>query len=117
MSEPTVVCPRCGRRSSDPEEVELRYCRACQEFHEELLRQQRNRRRARQRGEHRRDGRVISQVYVGRNGMVLVFDQYGEQMPGYQGELAEVAALIREAGFPLARFQIAGEPPGDDAVG
>jgi hypothetical protein len=42
---------------------------------------------------------VITDVYRFKNGNVLVFDQYGQQMPGYQGLWDEVEQKIREAGY------------------
>jgi hypothetical protein len=39
---------------------------------------------------------VISHVYIWQNGLVMVFDQFGEQMPEYQGEEAEMLPKIRE---------------------
>jgi hypothetical protein len=40
------------------------------------------------------DDRVITQVYVFGNGMVMVFDQHGKQMPDYQGVVADVMSKI-----------------------
>lgn len=43
--------------------------------------------------------RIITNVYVFPNGMVMVFDQHGKQMPDYQGRSDEVIPRIRAAGF------------------
>jgi hypothetical protein len=40
--------------------------------------------------------KVIKNVYVFGNGMVMTFDQYGQQMPKYQGRYEEVIGSIRE---------------------
>lgn len=37
----------------------------------------------------------ITNVYAFTNGMVIVFDQYGKQMPEYQGRYEEVIDKIR----------------------
>ncbi len=37
----------------------------------------------------------IKNVYVFGNGMVMVFDQFGQQMPEYQGRDEDVRAKIR----------------------
>ena len=37
---------------------------------------------------------VIASIYVFPNGMVAVCDQFGQQMPGYQGEWSEKKADI-----------------------
>lgn len=41
----------------------------------------------------------ITNVYVFGNGMAMVYDQYGKQMPEFQGRAAEVLPKIRDAGF------------------
>ncbi len=41
----------------------------------------------------------ITNVYRWANGMVMVFDQFGHQMPDFQGPAAEVLPKIRAAGF------------------
>jgi len=33
---PSIVCPRCGRRSYSRRDVEQRYCGACHMFHEDM---------------------------------------------------------------------------------
>ncbi len=39
----------------------------------------------------------ISNVYRWQNGMVMVFDQYGNQMPKYQGKWSECSeAILRD---------------------
>jgi hypothetical protein len=43
--------------------------------------------------------RRITNVYNWANGMTMVFDQYGEQMPEFQGRTDEVMPKIRAAGF------------------
>lgn len=37
----------------------------------------------------------IAKVILWQNGLVMVFDQAGEQIPGYQGKLEEVEEKIR----------------------
>lgn len=32
---PSIVCPRCGRRSFALRDVQMRYCGACHRFHDE----------------------------------------------------------------------------------
>ena len=39
--------------------------------------------------------RIISHVYRFDNGMVMMFDQFGEQMPDYQGYYTDVIDAIR----------------------
>jgi hypothetical protein len=39
--------------------------------------------------------RKITDVYIWQNGMVMTFDQFGEQMPEYQGRREEVLDKIR----------------------
>lgn len=41
----------------------------------------------------------ITNVYSFTNGMTMVFDQFGQQMPDYQGRTEEVVPKIRAAGF------------------
>ena len=43
--------------------------------------------------------RKITNVYNWANGMTMVFDQYGQQMPEFQGRTEEVIPKIRAAGF------------------
>jgi hypothetical protein len=38
---------------------------------------------------------IITKVFLFPNGMVMVFDQYGEQMPEYQGHYRDVHEKIR----------------------
>lgn len=45
------------------------------------------------------DAPRITSVYSFTNGMTMVFDQNGKQMPEFQGLTAEVMPLIRAAGF------------------
>lgn len=33
---PSIVCPKCKRRSHHPQDVEFRYCGACGGFHDDL---------------------------------------------------------------------------------
>lgn len=40
--------------------------------------------------------RVITNVYIWQNGLVMCFDQYGKQMPEYQGLEEEVIPKIRQ---------------------
>lgn len=37
----------------------------------------------------------IEKVYTFANGMVMVFDQYGQQMPDYQGRAEDVLPKIK----------------------
>lgn len=39
--------------------------------------------------------RQITNVYLFQNGMVMTFDQFGEQMPDYQGRAEEVMPKIK----------------------
>lgn len=41
----------------------------------------------------------ITTAYSFPNGMVMVFDQHGQQMPDFQGPLEEMLSKIRAAGF------------------
>jgi hypothetical protein len=43
--------------------------------------------------------KIITNVYVFTNGMVMVFDQHGQQMPEYQGDAEEMMPKIRAAGY------------------
>ncbi len=45
------------------------------------------------------ESRIITNVYSFTNGMTMVFDQYGKQMPDFQGSTREVVPKIRAAGF------------------
>lgn len=42
----------------------------------------------------------ISRVYLWPNRMVMVFDQFGHQMPEYQGFVVDVRERLAEAGWP-----------------
>lgn len=42
-----------------------------------------------------RNGRTIARVIVWQNGMVMVFDELGHQMPEHQGAEEEVMGSIR----------------------
>ena len=42
-----------------------------------------------------RDHRRITSVYAFGNGMCMVFDQHGQQMPEYQGRTEEMRERIR----------------------
>jgi hypothetical protein len=38
MSEsPSIVCPHCGKRSYNLNDIKYRYCGSCREFHETLV--------------------------------------------------------------------------------
>jgi hypothetical protein len=39
---------------------------------------------------------TMAKAYVFQNGMVMAFDQFGQQMAEYQGRFEDVAAKIRE---------------------
>lgn len=41
--------------------------------------------------------RRITEVIEWQNGMVMVFDQFGDQMPEFQGRVENVKAKIKEA--------------------
>lgn len=43
--------------------------------------------------------RKIKRAYVFQNGMTMVFDQFGEQMPEFQGRQEEMVPKIKAAGF------------------
>ena len=47
----------------------------------------------------------ITNVYVFQNGMVVVFDQNGQQMGDYQGYMSDVLPKIMETGYtgPIER--------------
>jgi hypothetical protein len=47
---------------------------------------------------------TIADVIVWSNGMVIVLDQVGEEIPTYQGQLAEVRDAILEAAGVAAHF-------------
>lgn len=53
--------------------------------------------------------RRITNVYNWANGMTMVFDQFGEQMPEFQGHTEEVMPKIREAAFtdgvPISKWR------------
>jgi len=42
---------------------------------------------------------IITSVYSFGNGQTMVFDQFGKQMPDYQGATEEVVPKIKEAGY------------------
>jgi hypothetical protein len=48
--------------------------------------------------------RRIKRVIVWQNGLTMVFDQYGEQMPEYQGRLDEIEETLAAA-FPRERWE------------
>lgn len=59
--------------------------------------------------------KVISDVIKFQNGMVLVFDENGEQMPAYQGRYEEVKAKIladapENAQFFHGVWRVSGDP-------
>lgn len=47
---------------------------------------------------------MIKTVIKSTDGMVMVFDKMGEQIPRYQGQYHEVKALILKDAPPEARF-------------
>ena len=47
---------------------------------------------------------MIKTVIKSIDGMVIVFDKMGEQVPGYQGRYEEVKPLILRDAPPEARF-------------
>lgn len=55
------------------------------------------------------DDRKISAVYCWRNGMVMVFDQHGDQMTEYQGR--------REVVLPKIKAVYSGKIEGEDEPG
>ncbi len=58
------------------------------------------------------DGRRISAVYHWENGMTMVFDQFGQQMPEFQGRTEDVAPKLRDAGWSVpVRVQAWPSPP------
>lgn len=34
--EPSITCPRCGRTSYNPTDIEERYCGACDLYHDQM---------------------------------------------------------------------------------
>ena len=52
----------------------------------------------------RKDGQAIKNVIKAPNGMVLVFDNRGEQIPEYQGQYEEVKHRILKDAPPTAVF-------------
>ena len=52
----------------------------------------------------KRHRQVINTVMKSEKGMVLVFDEYGEQMPEYQGQYEEVMERILREAPPGAVF-------------
>lgn len=52
----------------------------------------------------RKSRQVINSVIKTQSGMVLVFDDKGEQIPEYQGQYEEVKAHILEDAPPSAEF-------------
>ena len=59
----------------------------------------------------KKDRRVIKSALKAQNGMVLVFDEKGEQIPKYQGQYEKVKPHILEQSPPSAVFShaVAGE--------
>ena len=55
----------------------------------------------------KKDRRVIKSIIKAQNDMVLVFDDKGEQIPGYQGQYKEVKAPILKDAPPSAVFSYA----------
>lgn len=53
--------------------------------------------------------RKITKVYFWTNGMVTVFDQFGEQMPDYQGRREEVIEKIFRDAPPNVQCEINAE--------
>lgn len=49
----------------------------------------------------------IRKVYKWQNGMVMVFDQFGEQMPDYQGRYEEVREKILSDASVKTEFFVA----------
>lgn len=47
-----------------------------------------------------KDERFPKHVYFWQNGMVMTFDQYGQQMPEFQGTAEEVGDKVRAAARP-----------------
>jgi len=50
---------------------------------------------------------VIKTVTLWSNGMVMVFDDEGKQMPQYQGTRAEAAEKLKDAFLGEAKFNMA----------
>jgi hypothetical protein len=49
---------------------------------------------------------VLRRIYLWSNGMVMVFDEMGDQLPDYQGPLAAVAAaILRDANWQTEFFE------------
>ena len=47
---------------------------------------------------------VLTNAYVFGNGMVMAFDQHGQQMSKYQGKIDKVRSLI-EKDFPNVKIE------------
>ena len=50
---------------------------------------------------------MIAEVYLFANGMVMTFDERGEQIPEYQGKLADVQAKVLADAPAFAMFRVA----------
>ena len=48
--------------------------------------------------------KVLTNCYHFQNGMVMAFDQNGEQMPDYQGRLSDVQDKIK-CDFPTVKIE------------
>jgi len=55
----------------------------------------------------RKDRQVIKSVIKAQNGMVLIFDDKGEQIPEYQGQYEQVKLRILKDAPPSAVFSYA----------
>lgn len=49
---------------------------------------------------------MISKVYLWTNGQVMVFDEEGKQMPGYQGKYANVKDKILTEATEHTKFTL-----------
>ena len=55
----------------------------------------------------KKDRQVIESIIKAQNGMVVVFDGKGEQIPEYQGQYEEVKPYILKDALPSAVFSYA----------
>lgn len=49
---------------------------------------------------------MIDRIVLWSNGVVMVFDEHGKQIPEYQGKRKQVAEKLKDADLSQASFQI-----------
>ena len=52
------------------------------------------------------EGGTVTQVYLFTNGMAMVFNQHGKQMPEFQGRIQEAFYKMHEAGVNPESYTI-----------